>query len=223
MTRSLKAREAPTSRAAIIDAAERLFGRHGLDGVSFRQIVAEAGSLNNFAVQYHFGDRAGLVRAIFERRLPVIELRRAEMLSAAKRGGALEDVKSLVEIIFRPIAEQRDAAGQPTYAAFLLALDNAGDDFRTWMQLIDLAPVAEHVADRLAAAVPHVPAPLFAHRMKAITISFIVSVLRRDRAPELPEALVVDDALAVAAAAIGAPVSERLATALSASEVSQMP
>ena len=51
-------------RAALIDAAERLFAERGSDGVSLREITSAAGATNASAVQYHFGDRRGLVRAV---------------------------------------------------------------------------------------------------------------------------------------------------------------
>jgi len=54
----------------LVLAAERLFARHGIDGVSLRQIAAEAGSANNSAVHYHFGSKGGLIAAIFGHRLP---------------------------------------------------------------------------------------------------------------------------------------------------------
>jgi len=51
----------------LIEAAEALYGRHGLEGVSLRQISFSAGTGNNYAVQYHFGGVAGLIRAILRR------------------------------------------------------------------------------------------------------------------------------------------------------------
>jgi AcrR family transcriptional regulator len=207
------AREPGASKEAIVDAAERLFGRHGLDGVSLRQIAAESGSLNNFAVQYHFGGKAGLVRAIFETRLPQLELRRAAMLSRAKRDGRLQDVQSLVEIIFRPIAETRDEAGRMSYAAFLLSLFHAHDSLRSWIEVIDLAPITEHVIGLLATALPHLPREVFGARTNALTALFLVSLLKRDPGSGLQDELAIEDMLAVAAAGLAAPVPAAVAAA----------
>lgn len=213
MARPRKARDTLASREALIDAAERLFGQHGLDGVSFRQITQEAGALNNFAVQYHFGDKAGLIRAIFERRLAAMELRRATLLSEAKRAGRLRDVKALIEIIFRPIMDQIDPAGRHTYAAFLLALENAGDDSRSRSEVNGAAPIAEHVIDLLTAALPHISMPLFAHRMKAITTGFLAGVVRQVQPASLPADVLFEDSLIVAAAALSAPAPGQSAPA----------
>ena len=55
---------ADTTRERLIVAAERLFAEHGFDGVTLKQITAEAGQRNASALQYHFGSRVDLVRAI---------------------------------------------------------------------------------------------------------------------------------------------------------------
>jgi AcrR family transcriptional regulator len=51
-------------RERLIRAAESLFAERGLDAVSLREILAAAEVGNSSAVQYHFGDRSGLVRAV---------------------------------------------------------------------------------------------------------------------------------------------------------------
>ena len=54
------------TRQRILDAAERLFSEHGINGVSLRTITAEAGA-NSAAANYHFGTKKGLLDAVFER------------------------------------------------------------------------------------------------------------------------------------------------------------
>src|SRR3546814_16478723 len=76
---------------AIVAAAERLFARHGIAAVSLRQIRQEAGAANNFAVQYHFQDRNGLIKAVSERRIAELERKRSELLGQAQLEGRHED------------------------------------------------------------------------------------------------------------------------------------
>ena len=64
-----------SAKEQIILAAERLFAERGPD-VSMREISAAAGSRNHTAVQYHFGSKEQLIRAIFEYRNPRLEDRR---------------------------------------------------------------------------------------------------------------------------------------------------
>ena len=63
----------PGKRAAILDAAKRLFVRDGFDGVSMDQIAAEAG-VSKLTVYSHFGDKGNLfseaVRAHCEESMP---------------------------------------------------------------------------------------------------------------------------------------------------------
>jgi predicted TIM-barrel fold metal-dependent hydrolase len=111
-----------SSQEAILDAAEILLGRHGPDGVSLCQIAAAAGSANHFAVQYHFKTKEGLIREIFERRLRSLEAKRGRLLASVARRGCGHDAGTLLEVLLRPIADEYDAYGQRSYAAFLLGL-----------------------------------------------------------------------------------------------------
>lgn len=106
-------------KTRLILAAEKLFARGGIEGVSLREISAEAGQGNHHAVQYHFRSREGLVQAVFDYRMSQMEDRRGEMLAAAEAQGRLESVRAIVEIIFLP---QLDLPGQRdnhSYANFL--------------------------------------------------------------------------------------------------------
>jgi AcrR family transcriptional regulator len=93
---------------------------HGIDGVSLRQIGAATGEGNNSVVQYHFGDRAGLIREVILRRVESFEPRRRALLADAEASGRLGDVRALLEIIFAPLAEATDAEGRRVYVRFLM-------------------------------------------------------------------------------------------------------
>ena len=73
--RGLRA-DALATRERIVAAAERLFAERGLDGVSLVEVGRAAGQRNRSAVQYHFGDKQGLVHAILDKHTPGIEARR---------------------------------------------------------------------------------------------------------------------------------------------------
>lgn len=78
--RSAARREGTDAPAELIAAAERLFAEHGIDGVSLREITREANQRNTTALQYHFGDRDGLVRALVVKHMETVAVRRAAML-----------------------------------------------------------------------------------------------------------------------------------------------
>ena len=58
---------AARTRERLIDAAVRLYGGRSIDAVSLREISVAAGQKNPNALQYHFGDRDGLLQAIFDK------------------------------------------------------------------------------------------------------------------------------------------------------------
>src|SRR5262249_4920316 len=111
-------RQKNSTPLALIEAAERLFGRYGIEAVSLRQINAEAAIGNKSAIHYHFGDRIQLVRAIWEYRLPVLESRRSALLREARERGTLGDPETLLAILSLPTYEVVDAQGGHSYAAF---------------------------------------------------------------------------------------------------------
>lgn len=53
------------TRAALIQAAQRVFARKGLDGATVKDLADEAG-VNVSLVSYHFGGKEGLYRAALE-------------------------------------------------------------------------------------------------------------------------------------------------------------
>lgn len=96
---------AADTRASIVAVAERLFAERGLDGVSLVEIGVAAGQRNRSAVQYHFGDKAGLVEAIRQKHAPSIDRRRRRRLDRLEVSGdaALRD---FVEALVWPLAEE---------------------------------------------------------------------------------------------------------------------
>lgn len=93
-----------SARDVLINAAEHLFGTIGFDGVSTRQILDFAGQKNQSALQYHFGGRAGLIWAVLDARLSIVESGRQALMEKLppRREESPED---LVEAVIRPLAE----------------------------------------------------------------------------------------------------------------------
>ena len=58
-------RVSQATREKIIKAASRAFALSGYEGASVRTIVAEA-EVNQAAINYHFGSKEGLYRAVLE-------------------------------------------------------------------------------------------------------------------------------------------------------------
>ncbi|MBD7993959.1 TetR/AcrR family transcriptional regulator [Arthrobacter sp. Sa2CUA1] len=80
------------AREALLDAAEELFARHGIDAVSNRRIAEHAGTANHSAVAYHFGGRDELVRTLITRHAEDTNRRRAALAAGLDDDAALPDV-----------------------------------------------------------------------------------------------------------------------------------
>jgi AcrR family transcriptional regulator len=161
------------SDVAILDAAEILFGRHGVDGVSFRQIATVAGCSNHHAVQYHFTDKPTLIRAIYERRLRSLEVKRGTLLEVARKAGKDADPRALLEIVLRPIADEIDVEGRRSYAAFLLGLRVNGELDAYFGKSIELAPLSLHVSNLLRESLKYIPPEIFSERLRAAVTVFL--------------------------------------------------
>lgn len=68
-------------RSAIVSAAERLFARHGFDGVSIRDIATAAG-VNSALIGYYHGNKETLYRSLFSERYSQFNKQRLKLLSA---------------------------------------------------------------------------------------------------------------------------------------------
>jgi AcrR family transcriptional regulator len=179
----------------LIEVAERLFAEHGLDGVSLRQIAAEAGTLNNSAVRYHFGSKEALVTAIIEYRLPHI-IQRRELLAARSDP---DDLRSVLEAHLLPVIDMAETTDNH-YLIFIEQLQRYGrgqdhpflhvspplrDSHRTFL----------HAAGALLG---HLPEELRTERVAAVTAQCLHASADRQRAmrfgsPQRPYALHVND------------------------------
>ncbi|KAB2387930.1 TetR/AcrR family transcriptional regulator [Actinomadura montaniterrae] len=208
------------TRERLLDAAERLYAERGIDAVSLREIVQAAGARNATAVQYHFGDRAGIVRAIFARHAPEIEARRHALLDAYEADGGTGG-RALAAALVRPMAARlgdasgraflqiwADVVNRPRPLLPLAVPDDppepgAGggaaqppktDSLCRWRDLVE--PVLEEDAARL-------------HRRFTAILYAATELARRARSgPRTDDRLFTSYLIDVVAAILGAPVSE---------------
>src|SRR3954453_21572542 len=106
------------ARASIVVTAERLFAERGIETVSLRDVSAAAGQRNHSAAQYHFGDRRGLVAAVYENRMRDVDARRHRYLLSLDEAGRRDGVQGLVEATLVPLLDVV-AEADGWYARFL--------------------------------------------------------------------------------------------------------
>lgn len=96
----------PATSIQLLQTAERLFARDGIDAVSTRRIAQEANQRNVSALQYHFGSKDNLIDALLAMRLDGINRRRQDLLDAATRDTATPDLHDLLMALVLPLIEQ---------------------------------------------------------------------------------------------------------------------
>jgi AcrR family transcriptional regulator len=96
--------ETADSRAAILEAAKRLFMQDGFRGISMRQI-AEAVGVTKAALYYHFQDKEELFVAIVEQYL--VEMAALIDQVAHEEAGARQQISELVGRILAQPPQQR--------------------------------------------------------------------------------------------------------------------
>jgi AcrR family transcriptional regulator len=108
----------PTA-ARIFLAAERLFAERGFEGVSVRDIVAEA-EVNLAAVSYHFGSKSELLLAVFRARTKQLNRERREGLRAAEAQHDGAPLEAIVRALLGPPILWRDpSSGKDTASRFI--------------------------------------------------------------------------------------------------------
>ncbi|TFV64279.1 TetR/AcrR family transcriptional regulator [Geodermatophilus sp. DF01-2] len=110
-----------TTRARMIDVAERLFAESGIEAVSLRMVGASADQRNNSVAQYHFGSKEGLIAAIIAARSPRIDARRQELAAELQSSGRPFTPSSLLHLLVQPLAETIENTGERTYYLRFLA------------------------------------------------------------------------------------------------------
>ncbi|RAY16061.1 TetR/AcrR family transcriptional regulator [Actinomadura craniellae] len=191
------------TRVRLLEAAERLFAERGLDAVSLREINQAAGARNAIAVQYHFKDRAGVIRAILAKHLPDVDARRHALLDAYEAAGE-PDIRQLAAALVRPAAAKlADPSGGPEFLQIWAGLLNRPapvvppedpvDSIHRWRALVE--PLLEADAARL-------------HRRFAAILYAAIELARRARSgPRADDRLFTSHLIDMVTAILAAPVS----------------
>ncbi|WP_241386507.1 TetR/AcrR family transcriptional regulator [Rhodococcus sp. CH91] len=92
------------TRIRLVEVAERLFARRGYDGVTLADIRKAAGQHNSSVVGYYFGNKEGLLLAVFSHRLPAVNAEREALAAEMLRTRDALSVRDLLWVIVRPFA-----------------------------------------------------------------------------------------------------------------------
>ena len=149
----------PNLREAILAAAEELFSTNGFNTVSVRDIAQAAGA-NPGSVTYHFKTKDGLLLEIYRRHCGPMNLRRSELLAAAKRVRDLQDrLEAIVRAYVLPaFSSGSDLAGGGARFTRLRAVMSAeGNEVARKIIAQTFDDTSHAFIDAIHESLPHVP------------------------------------------------------------------
>ncbi|HTR92875.1 MAG TPA: TetR/AcrR family transcriptional regulator [Trebonia sp.] len=154
--------------------AEQLFAEHGIAAVPLRDIGTTAGQKNHAVVQYHFGDREGLVREIVAFRAAVSERLRVEMFADLVSRGQPQ-VSDLVRIFVMPLAAHLEEHSH--YLAFMSRFITERGGYRG-LEIGMPAATVETLHALLGRLLPGHPAAVLDERWMVLMTSTIHTLAR---------------------------------------------
>ena len=163
----------PLGKQALLDAAAVLMDERGVDNVTVQDIGQASGHRNRSAVQYHFGSRDAVIRAVIGRTMEPIDAERNLLLDHLEATGAPLTTRGALEVVVLPLARQLRAPEGRRYlriAAQLIYHPRFMTDAR------EATTVNSSVARCAAYILPsldHLPAPIIAERTSQAT-GFII-------------------------------------------------
>lgn len=141
-----------TTRDRILDAAESLFASRGFVRASVRAITQAAGA-NIAAVNYHFGSKSELIRAVLQRRVGPLNAERLRRLDDCEaRDCTLEEI---VDAFIGPaLSSVRSEADRATLARLLgIAFSQPSEELREIL-LDQFGPVIDRFVTALDRVLP---------------------------------------------------------------------
>ena len=153
--RSRKAEQRAESIEQILDAAEELFSRHGLHGVTLKDVAKQVG-VHHTLLNYYFDDKKKLFDAVFARRAPVTNEAR---MAAMEEYDAATDGRPTVEGALHAFLDTdldlyiNGGAGWKNYAALGAQVANT-PEWGAEMMDSHFDPVVLKLIDLLKRALP---------------------------------------------------------------------
>lgn len=187
MAESGKPRGIDSTAVRLLDAAERLFGEHGYDGVGMR-MLAQAARVNLGAATYHFGSKKTLYVETFLRRFRSVSREQGQLLDLAVQAagrGALEP-EQIVEALIRP----GFLAGleHPAFNRLLARTLVAPPPFLRAVLRRELEPNGQRFVQALQRALPALPLSVLQLRMALVSGALMMVSMRVASLPRVRDA-----------------------------------
>lgn len=173
------------TRERLLDEAERLFARGGVQGVTTREIVEAAEQRNPSAVSYHFGSRQNLLLAILARRGAPVDEERGRRRDAA---GSAASTRELVASLVVPYAALLADDGGRAYLRIVAQLRGR---FAAWRVESDVE-TTKHLARILDEIESRPDAPPAVRRERVVGMIMLLTGATAERARRLDDGTDLD-------------------------------
>lgn len=163
-----------TTRQALLEQGALLFARHGVAGVTPKQLHQAVGARNESAVHYHFGGVQGLLAEIVRLHLDAVEQRRARLVEQMEAEGTTGDLRAVLHALAAPMAED---LATPVGRAHLRIVAELSHPALAYVPAFSVrspgaspsgARVVRWLADALDEACPRLPRRVRAERLAAL-------------------------------------------------------
>lgn len=151
---SKRAQRSLATSERILDAAEELFAKHGIYGVTMREI-AELANVDTALLHYYFESKRGVFDSVFARRADVLNSERMREMDRyeAENTGPYE-IESIIAVFLRPLFSLNRQGGQGwrNFCAFVGNLTSAPELAEIFAEKFD--PVLKRFIALLRKAMP---------------------------------------------------------------------
>src|SRR5256886_6448971 len=160
-------------KQALLDAAAILMDEHGVDNVTINDISQASGHRNRSAVQYHFGNRDAVIKAVIRRSMEPIDAERNMLLDHMEAIGATLTTRIVLEVVVRPLARQLLTPEGRRYFRISAQLINHPRFMTDAGDAITINTSITRCAAYILPSLDHLPAPVIAERTSEVA-GFII-------------------------------------------------
>lgn len=165
----------------LLITAERLFAQHGFEAVSTRKVSREAGQKNHSALQYHFGDKEGLLAAILDYRIKPVNQLREKRLNQLVTRARVATTPELVAAFVEPFSEQlRNPPGQTAYLSLLAQLFSYRRGRELYARHRELNRALHGISEQLKKRLQGCPLPVMHLRLQLMGRQTILAIAEWD-------------------------------------------
>ncbi|GIU15661.1 MULTISPECIES: TetR/AcrR family transcriptional regulator [unclassified Shewanella] len=177
------------TKTRILDAAEKLFAERGFSETSLRLITSKA-EVNLASVNYHFGSKKELIRAVLARYLDVFMPAAAEAIVAVRTSNANASLDDIFSTLVAPLLDLNSLRTEGT-TTFLQLLGRGYIESQGHLRWFITTHYGEYLGlfvKAVAESAPHIPPAEMFWRLHFTLGTIVFTMASADALTEIAEA-----------------------------------